>query len=362
MKFLYSLIFSLAFLTACGSRLPPSRGGEKTAQTEFDPKKITFYQLDSGEAFTLNEYLEVTEKRWLLLDFGSKGCLNCIEKMREIRDFVSEETFKNDEFELLAISADPLALRGAVQKFAVTNGFTFLKWIDDRGEMLKEWFLPEQPVGVPFVAFVADGQVLWSYDNKTKVTVGELVTRVKLTVPEESTPPPPPPPPPPPKPIDKDFDLYNGVSVKLSSLLPNAEYTIVNVFSELCLSCFDELRHWAQAKDLFDSCQKPKCQFLNLENGYPEDESVTDRYKRMKELLAPQGLDRGELLLDPKLSDNDGWKDRFFDGYLTDKFPEWGGLYGTVAYKDGKIVWREVAGDPGKVTDFVRNLQTTNRQ
>jgi len=340
MEKLLKIVVAMSLIYGCASRLPNKK---KTASPETE--KATVVDLETGADVIIPDY----KKKWLLLYFHSKNCTSCVEKMKVIRDTVTASTFSNDEFELIAVSTDPIALTPAVKNFALQNNFSFLKWIDDRGAALKGFYL-EGDVGVPFAVFLEDGEALWHYTNKDSFSVPELIARIKESVPKKDLPDTDPKP-------EKDFKLFTPSSTEmLSKKLARAEFTVVNTFSDLCMSCFDELRAWSAAGQAFDLCQKPKCQFINVENGYPEDEDFSQRFPRLLTLLHTENVEKNVgLVLDPVLSEQ--WESRFFDGYLSSKFPEWGGVFGTVIYnKKGEIVWNERAGDPEVVTEKIKEL------
>jgi hypothetical protein len=93
-----------------------------------------------------------------------------------------------------------------------------------------------------------------------------------------------------------------------------------------------------------------------LENGVPEEEPTDERWTRIESLMVKKGVRQFQLLLDPHVSDGDGWKERYFDGYLTDTHPEWDGQFGTVVYNQfGQIVGAVKSGDAAAVVKIVKD-------
>lgn len=336
MKWLLCLIS----LTAC-SWLPKTKN---TEQESFSLSKIEFSTLADATPVNLEDYTKSNNIRWLTLYFSSKSCVSCTEKLHKVKDLLNQGIITDARFEFAAVSTDPAPLRQQVVDYASQNGFGFMKWLDDRGSYFKKYFLDGE-VGVPFISFIADGKVLWSLDNQSVLTPDEIFKKIKETVPDTDPVP------------ERDFTFYGeyGES-KLSSLLREAEYTFVNVYSELCTSCFDELRLFSLPGHVFDLCQKPKCQILNLENGYPEEAPVEEHYSRMVQLLLDEGIP-GKVILDPVSADDAHWRDRFYDGYCYERFPDWRGQFGVVLYsRSGEIVWDHKAGNAEAVKDKVKSL------
>jgi len=352
------LIFILT-LTNCASR---QKTGEETKSQVYNPTAISFLEIDTGLNINLAQYMADKQKDWLLLYFHSRTCTACVEKLQHVRDDMNSNTFKNSHFEFIGISADPISSLALVKNYKALNNFPFVKWLDDRGTILKDSFLPSNKVGVPFMALVTKDKILWLHTNDAEISYEQMVDQIKETVPPSTDPPlptptPTPVPTPTPTPsIPSKFNFYyQDKTMDINELLGNSKYTVINTFGELCSSCIDELQAWVKPAQAIDICKLPNCQFLNLENGYPEDEPTADRLHRVARELSAKGLNV-ELMLDPHPVDGDAYKDRYFDGYLSSTYPNWRGLFGAVIYKDGIIIKDFKAGNPQEVTDYLKGV------
>ena len=362
----------LAFLIAgCASNLPTTRGHGKRphVESQLDFSQIAFTSLDSGQSLTLKSYFDSTDKDWLLLFFGSKGCSSCGEKMVVLRDWLLKHPILNTpqgrKTDIVAAYVDSIELRQQVIRYRDKQAYTHLKWLDPDATSLLKWFLPSGQLGfgVPVAVFInrKAGKVEWDFPSTSSYSIADVEKKMEKTFGENPIPPPTPTPEPTPQPtpsVGKNFAFYNGTgTTELKDVWPQKDITVVSSFGELCSGCWDELDAWSKPNSLADLCAVQSCQVFVMENGVPEEEQTAVRWTRIKELLKTKNVDRFTLLLDPHTSDGDGWKERYFDGYLTDTFPAWEGQFGAVLYdKTGKIVGNEKAGDPAKLVDLVKQL------
>ena len=361
---------ALLLLAGCASNLPTVRSrevGRHNAALNF--ADISFTQLDSGEPITLASYFKDSGNDWLLLFFGSKGCTSCGEKMKGIRDWALQQPiFGSRKIELIAAYADSSAQMAQVKRYRDQNRYTHLKWLDPEGPMLQKWFLPtgQDRFGVPVVVLInrKTSAVEWGFASTTHYTVEEVIARTEKTLGEAPQPTPTPTPTPAPTPtvvpdVAKNFTFYGQHgSFELKNLWGQKKLTIVSAFGELCTGCWDELKAWSAPGSLADLCSNQSCQVLVMENGIPEEEPTAARWTRMQALLTARKVDRFTLALDPHPSEGDAWQDRYFDGYLSTKYPEWDGLFGVVIYDANGIIVGDVkgGGDPEDVVRLVRAL------
>jgi hypothetical protein len=363
----------LMMLCSCASKLP--RGGHSTppVEAQLDFTKINFRDLDSGNDVTLNTYFSTSGKSWLLLFFGAKGCTSCGDKMKVIRDSALQDPIFNTpegkNLDIIAVYTNDITARQQVIQYRDQNKYVQLKWLDPMGATLLKWFLPKEQkdFGVPVTVFVnwKKAKVEWSFPSISPYTIDNVMARVRETLnkpqPPEPTPPPSPSPTPFPSPTpvpSLNFTFYGGSGLfTLKDTWPKKRVTVVSVFGELCTGCWEELSTWSKPNSLADLCTKESCQIITIENGVPEEEPTEKRWPRIHALMEKKGVDKFWLALDPLPSDGDAWKNRYFDGYLSTKFPEWEGLFGTVLYDETGTIFATVkgGGDPEEVTKLVRN-------
>jgi len=326
-------LFSLLLLLSACS---PDKESHPTTEP-FSLEKISFLDLDSSQSVNLQSIFDQPASlEHVLFYFMSKGCVTCGEKLKKIRDELLTNPYfaDNPKFRLVAVSTDPAALKEAVLAYRTARNFPFLQYLDSQGQEVRKHFLPDSMdrFGVPVTVMVSRSGVEWSYGNTEEYTVGELANRIRATV----------------GPVDwqeKDHVLYDGEEVNLSTLATGT--TVLTVFSELCIGCLDELKHWNAPDQPFGLCVAPSCKMLLLENGSPEEEAFGNRFPRIQGFLRDEGIPAGGLLLDPQPAAGELYKLRYFDGYLIDHFPSWEGMYGTVVFQNGRVVQDFPSGGDG---------------
>ena len=378
--------FICLFMVACASWLPRYLGEKHKPEVEsnLDLAQVEFFHIDTEEYISGETFMSHNSLDFMLLIFGSKGCTACSEKMAMAKEAIIPEFEHVRNFGVFGVYADDVSYAPLIRRYRQMHEYSFLQFLDPQAAMLLKWFLPEtmEHFGVPVTVMIGREQgVLWNYGFKDPYTSDEIIEKItdSLSVAPEPTleptpepqptpeptpdpslePTPEPTPEPSPDPIpsgpDVDFILYDGGEVDLAKLAGEHEYLIMNTFSEWCASCREELQHWSVPDGLYDFCAGVgNCGFYTVENGPPEEEDFSTRYPRIQDLMIGWGV-TVPLLLDPQPASNGGWEGRYFDGYLTGKYPEWEFQFGTVLYHEGQIIkgWISGAEIDGEIRSII---------
>lgn len=175
-------------LFACAAKLPHDKvlrapSGQGKA---IDLSSISFSDLATDTVVNLQEYMQASNRDYLMLVFGSNGCSTCNGEASLLDDMLSQNTLNlgdtESRFEVIGISTD-LSKREA-RGFASRH--IFIRWADPKAEMMRTYFLPAGlDVKVPLTAMVsAKNLLLWQIlpDDAGSVTQEQLVRKIKSTV------------------------------------------------------------------------------------------------------------------------------------------------------------------------------------
>ena len=178
------LLFALAVPLACASNLPEqlTDNTPRAVEVEVDLSQVYFLDIATEQPVNVADYMAVNDRDYLLLTFGSEGCASCDKKARELEaEVIGKDplflTDKGSRLEIIGVNTDSLNERSTR---AYLSDFNFIRWNDERGEAMVQYFMPEgYTFSVPLTVLVVEGGLAWRIPPDEPTTVDEIMARVR---------------------------------------------------------------------------------------------------------------------------------------------------------------------------------------
>ncbi len=175
--------------SACASKLkrqltdntPESRSVEEA----LDTSQINFTDFASGATVNLKAYMEASDRDYLLLTFGSKGCTACNEKAALLtKDVIGKHSlFLTDpgkRFEIVGVNTDS---EPAKRLAGYLGKFPYIRWSDPAGlGMIGHFVPPGRKFGVPVTVMVSRTGIAWRIMPEESTSIEILIEKVEITL------------------------------------------------------------------------------------------------------------------------------------------------------------------------------------
>lgn len=187
-------LIALGLGLGCAQKLPTevTRNRPSAAGELLDVNAIYLTDFRSGESVNLGSYMRTRQLNYMLLTFGSRSCVACMEKTEYLEANLVENkqmlgaAAKN--FEVKGINVDPANSRQALIDLVDERHLTHLAWSDPQRTAMMTYFQPPgTDFGVPLTVMIKDDRMLWRISSKDHITPEELIKKVSQTLGEDAT-------------------------------------------------------------------------------------------------------------------------------------------------------------------------------